>query len=252
MAAARKTPPEAEIYRVDTEPPPPGEDSAYSAPTKVGPMSHAVIDKLMREAEQHGIVMPATQSGVRPAIGKEPTVEPPPRSGLKPSKGHGGQGADQRPALPVLYDYESDDESEFDPTKVNDSVQAPPAVAAGEADPNAGVVAAIVAGVMAEIVAEPVRSRSESPATSAPAVAPATAPKPPGASAAAGPIQTPAAIANARPARRPPAFPEWTAAASRYEPPPPRLSDRALALRIGAGALATLAALTALLWWLFQ
>ncbi|MDB4942005.1 MAG: hypothetical protein JWP97_1539 [Labilithrix sp.] len=40
------------IYRVDTIPPPDGEDDAYSAPTKVGPMADAAVRELMHAAER--------------------------------------------------------------------------------------------------------------------------------------------------------------------------------------------------------
>jgi hypothetical protein len=50
------------IFKVDTVPPPDGED-AYGAPTKVGPLSHAVIADMMREAVEPPVVGPA--SGVR-------------------------------------------------------------------------------------------------------------------------------------------------------------------------------------------
>jgi hypothetical protein len=36
------------IYRVETVPPPPGEGDVYNAPTKVGPMSDAVIDAMRK------------------------------------------------------------------------------------------------------------------------------------------------------------------------------------------------------------
>lgn len=35
------------IYKVDTVPPPAGEDDAYSAPTRVGPMAAAVVEEMM-------------------------------------------------------------------------------------------------------------------------------------------------------------------------------------------------------------
>ena len=40
------------IYRVETIPPPDGEDDAYSAPTKVGPMADAAVRELMQAAER--------------------------------------------------------------------------------------------------------------------------------------------------------------------------------------------------------
>ena len=40
------------IYKVETIPPPDGEDDAYSAPTKVGPMADAAVRELMQAAER--------------------------------------------------------------------------------------------------------------------------------------------------------------------------------------------------------
>src|SRR6476620_10538220 len=44
---------EAQIYRVETVPPPAGESDAYNAPTKVGPMPAATIAAMMQETERH-------------------------------------------------------------------------------------------------------------------------------------------------------------------------------------------------------
>ena len=38
------------IFRVDTVPPPAGEDDAYNAPTRVGPMAAAVVEEMMVES----------------------------------------------------------------------------------------------------------------------------------------------------------------------------------------------------------
>ena len=40
-----------DIFKVDTVPPPPGEENAYDAPTKVGPMAAAALRELMAHAE---------------------------------------------------------------------------------------------------------------------------------------------------------------------------------------------------------
>lgn len=42
---------EGGVYRVETVPPPAGEDDAYSAPTKVGPVGDAFVQSLMKDAE---------------------------------------------------------------------------------------------------------------------------------------------------------------------------------------------------------
>jgi hypothetical protein len=40
------------IYRVDTIPPPAGEDDAYSAPTRVGPMASAIVEEIIAQAKR--------------------------------------------------------------------------------------------------------------------------------------------------------------------------------------------------------
>ena len=47
------------IYRVETIPPPDGEDDAYSAPTKVGPMADAAVRELMQAAERRAAELSA-------------------------------------------------------------------------------------------------------------------------------------------------------------------------------------------------
>jgi hypothetical protein len=51
------------IYRVDTIPPPDGEDDAYSAPTKVGPMADAAVRELMQAAEKRAQELSARIAG---------------------------------------------------------------------------------------------------------------------------------------------------------------------------------------------
>ncbi len=53
MSGAPKAPPsdDGEIARLDTVPPPDGGD-AYNAPTKVGPMAHAMIEKMLANADR--------------------------------------------------------------------------------------------------------------------------------------------------------------------------------------------------------
>jgi hypothetical protein len=61
-----------EVYKVDTVPPPPGEDDAYSAPTRIGPMAEAAAQELMRQAELASGLAPGTLTG-----GGAPTRPPP-------------------------------------------------------------------------------------------------------------------------------------------------------------------------------
>lgn len=73
MSAARKegssdsATPDEGIHRCDTVPPPDGESDPYSAPTKVGPMARALVDKLMADSE----VKPP-KSGERPLATRKP------------------------------------------------------------------------------------------------------------------------------------------------------------------------------------
>ena len=70
------------IYKIDTVPPPDGEDDAYSAETKVGPLSRAMVKELMDAAES-GANTPVTippASGMRARPAKVvPRIPPPPR-----------------------------------------------------------------------------------------------------------------------------------------------------------------------------
>lgn len=83
------------IHKMETIPPPEGEDDAYSAATKIGPMARGLVEALMAkaQAEENGSLAPpvsATRSMVIP----------------KPA---------QVPALQRVYD-ELDDGDAFDPT----------------------------------------------------------------------------------------------------------------------------------------
>jgi hypothetical protein len=67
-----------EVYKVETVPPPPGEDDAYSAPTRIGPMAEAAARELMRQSELASGLAPGTLTG-----GAAPT-KPPPRPSKPP------------------------------------------------------------------------------------------------------------------------------------------------------------------------
>jgi hypothetical protein len=106
-AAERKSDPG--IYKFDTVPPPAGEDSAYDAVTKVGPMARAAIDKMFAEAESQHLATIPPASGVRAKAVVAPAVPRP-----------------TAPApLPVLYDAADEDvegsvDSMFDPTGITE------------------------------------------------------------------------------------------------------------------------------------
>ena len=116
MTAAAHCKSDPGIYKVDTVPPPAGEESAYDAVTRVGPMAKAAIQELFAEAESKGTLTTTTappQSGIR--VAKAPAIPAP-------------------AALPVLYDdYEDEadaDDSVFEPTGVANMPAAAPLRAA--------------------------------------------------------------------------------------------------------------------------
>ena len=105
---------EAKLYRVETVPPPAGEDDAYSAPTKVGPLGDAFVANLMKEAEQRttalarkdepksgdgGAKKPAQES---PSVSKRSNAEESPPPSKEPVSAGGTP-------LPRVYDEEEED-----------------------------------------------------------------------------------------------------------------------------------------------
>ncbi len=62
------------IYKVDTVPPPDGEDDAYGAPTKVGPLTQAAIADMMRDTSEPPRLSPS--SGVRMSGDGPPATTP--------------------------------------------------------------------------------------------------------------------------------------------------------------------------------
>lgn len=100
-----------ELYKVDTVPPPPGEDDAYSAATKVGALAATTISQMLADAEAGEVSAP---------------VSTPPRSGLRPSV--------PQPAAPMPKIWDEDEDgpaSGLEPTGVIDvSASAPPPVPA--------------------------------------------------------------------------------------------------------------------------
>lgn len=98
------------IYKVDTVPPPPGEDDAYSATTKVGPTAHGFIAQLMARAgndESAGFIStpsPISQvRGLRSSRPASPSSAPPI---VTPCA-----------IVPKVFDDDTDDDR-FDPTSL--------------------------------------------------------------------------------------------------------------------------------------
>ena len=88
MAAARKDDDDSDgaIHRMDTLPPPEGEDDAYSAATKVGPMARSMVEAMMAKAqvdENSSLPPPASFTrGVNlPKPARLPTID----AGAEPS-----------------------------------------------------------------------------------------------------------------------------------------------------------------------
>ena len=75
----RSNEPGEELYRVKSDPPPPGDDP-HAAATKVGSMP--IIQHLMREAESSLGVAPRS----RPAVSAPPRPDSPPKSGARASE----------------------------------------------------------------------------------------------------------------------------------------------------------------------
>lgn len=124
MSAARKTDssgssvsrddastPGEGIHKCDTVPPPEGEDDAYSAPTKIGPL--ALVEQLMAQAE--GMAgrfdsAPPPKSGERPLAARKPHTTDPPAFVIPPPA-----------AIPRMYDEDEGDQ--LDPTSMSDHPQ---------------------------------------------------------------------------------------------------------------------------------
>lgn len=84
MAAARKNDDDSDgaIHKMDTLPPPEGEDDAYNAATKVGPMARAAVEAMMAKAqvdENSSLPPPASFTrGVKlPKPGRLPSMDAP-------------------------------------------------------------------------------------------------------------------------------------------------------------------------------
>lgn len=127
------------IHKVDTVPPPAGDDDAYNSPTKVGPASQDAWAELIRKANEEGernaaASGPASRSFPSrpgPTSDKAPASKPAPIS-AKPA------AAPAEPAgpLPRVYDEADDDDAA---TKLSDSargrMEAQAAAAVAEAPP---------------------------------------------------------------------------------------------------------------------
>jgi hypothetical protein len=208
------------MYRVGSDP---GEDDTYGAPTKVGPMSKAAIDKLMRDAEASNPPV----SGVAPAVKKSGTV---------------ARVAAPKPAaaepIPVLYDDE-DDDGGLDPTRLTNRSQPPSAkaIAVVTEGPRA-----IVAKMVAEALAAESGERKVEKLADAAEIFPPDPPTQPKRPALAH-------VATV-------AFPEWIPGPPPYAAPSPpavkEMSDRKLAAILAGSAVTFVTFAVPFLWWLFH
>lgn len=191
------------------------EDDEYGAPTKVGPMSKALIEKMMSEAEG------ATAKNKPPALRKPPV--PLPSSRPNAAKAASGNEERERTSsrsgvrsavggpLPVVHDseeaYEETLLAEHATPVAEASVDLPP--------PSAGPTPPMPAHYVP------------------PGLAPAMPPSPPAPS-----FDPHVSVApTGRSAARPAAFPEWVGVTHRVEPPPsPRDREILLSIAIGVGA----------------
>ncbi|AKV03777.1 hypothetical protein AKJ09_10440 [Labilithrix luteola] len=64
---------EANLYRVDTTPPPPGEGDAYSAPTRVGTLAKSHIDQIFESARDERSDVEKAYAAISQASGIRPT-----------------------------------------------------------------------------------------------------------------------------------------------------------------------------------
>jgi len=118
MAAARKNDDDdsdGAIHKMDTLPPPEGEDDAYNAATKVGPLARAAVEAMMAKAqvdENSSLPPPASFTrGVKvPKPGRLPVMDAPARE----------------PEVEKIYD-ELEDGDLFEPTALLAVGEAPPA-----------------------------------------------------------------------------------------------------------------------------
>lgn len=183
------------MYRVETEP---GEDDAYGAPTRVGPMSKDLIDKMMREADSGG-------SGIRaPVKIDEPT-------------------AARSDDVAVMYD--DYDDGELEPTRLHGQAQA------------AAVLASRTQVMPAIGLAPPVHvPPPAAPEAPPPLLQQLQQPRQPQQAQPPTPLPVAQMAPRFPTAPRPAAFPEWIAVPMTVDPGK-RSRDRELVLAIAAASI---------------
>lgn len=94
------------VHKVDTVPPPAGDQDAYSAETRVGPVTQDAWAELIRKAAEDGAASPS--SSRRSASGAPANRAEPPTSGVSPRS---TDVADVDAALPRVYEEEEHDDA---------------------------------------------------------------------------------------------------------------------------------------------
>ena len=97
------------VYKIETVPPPAGEDDAYSAPTKVGPMGDAFVKNLMKDAEQRSAELARKEKDAKAKADGPPPSKAPAKSGPVSAPPASAPVSAGGTALPKIYDDEDDD-----------------------------------------------------------------------------------------------------------------------------------------------
>src|SRR4051794_20920636 len=135
-------PDEPGIYKVETVPPPAGEDDAYSAPTKVGPMADAAVRELMQAAERRAAELSQRLADKKAAAAKD----------AKDAPASGASGASAAAAAPAAAAKPSATTSTSSMPAVSARTPPPPPVHAG---PVTGRLPAPIVGPVGRTITSP-------------------------------------------------------------------------------------------------
>lgn len=105
--------PDANLYKVDTVPPPAGEGDAYSAPTRVGSMARDAIDQIFERTRENA----SDTSDVERAYAAISQA-----SGIRPTPSFGGPRRESTGEIVSLWDR--DDDEQLEATALSDRMQA--------------------------------------------------------------------------------------------------------------------------------
>lgn len=102
--------PDANLYKVDTVPPPAGEGDAYSAPTRVGSMARDAIDQIFERTREDASDVERAYATISQA------------SGIRPTPSFGGPRRESNGEIVSLWDR--DDDEHLEATALSDRMQA--------------------------------------------------------------------------------------------------------------------------------